>query len=234
MALLAVSDFDAGYGDLQVIDGVDLSVEDGEFVAVIGPNGAGKSTLLRALFGLADRMGGRVEFDGRAITDAETVDIVEAGMGLTPQEENVFPDLTVRENLRMGAYTREEVPSDVLDRVFDQFPVLRERTDQTAGTLSGGQRQMLAIGRALVAEPDLLVLDEPSAGLAPDLVTELFDEIVAINERGTAVLAVEQNAEAILERADRGYLLTEGRIRTEADAGAILNDEEIRERFLGG
>lgn len=233
MTLLSLRDFRAGYGDLEIVDGVDLEVADGEYVTIIGPNGAGKSTLLKGVFGLADRMGGSVEFDGREVSSTDTVEIVERGMGLAPQEANVFADLTVRENLKMGAYTRNDLPSAVLDRIFDRFPVLEERMDQRAGELSGGQRQMLAIGRALVPEPELLVLDEPSAGLAPDLVRNLFDEIDAINGRGTAVLIVEQNAEEILSRADRGYVLTEGRIHTEAAADDLLADESIREQFFG-
>jgi branched-chain amino acid transport system ATP-binding protein len=234
MSLLSLRDYAAGYGELEIVSGVDLDVAEGEYVTVIGPNGAGKSTLLLSLFGLADRLGGRVEFAGRDISTADTVDVIELGMGLTPQEGNVFPDLTVMENLRMGAYTREELPPDVVGRIFDRFPVLEERPDQPAGELSGGQRQMLAIGRALVTEPDLLVLDEPSAGLAPDLVRDLFDEIDAINDQGRAVLIVEQNAEEILRRADRGYVLTDGRIREEAAAETLLTDETVQERFLGG
>ena len=234
MTLLRVQEFDAGYGDLQIVEEVSIEVGEGEYVTIIGPNGAGKSTLLEGLFDLADRQGGTVEFDGTDITAASTVEVVSAGMGLTPQEANVFPDLTVQENLTMGAYTRDTLPQSVLDRVYDRFPILQERTDQLAGELSGGQRQMLAISRALITEPDLLVLDEPSAGLAPDLVQDLFDEIDAINDNGTAILIVEQNAEEILSRADRAYILTQGQIRREAPAGELLDDETVQEEFLGG
>jgi ABC-type branched-subunit amino acid transport system ATPase component len=234
MALLEVSGFDAGYGDLKIVEGIDLTVSEGEYVTIIGPNGAGKSTLLKGLFGLADRQGGSVTFEGEDISAASTVDIVSGGMGLSPQEANVFPDLTVEENLKMGAYTRESLPQSVLDRVYDRFPVLAERTDQVAGELSGGQRQMLAISRALITDPDLLVLDEPSAGLAPDLVQDLFDDVDEINEDGTAVLIVEQNAEEILGRADRAYILTQGQIQREAPAADLLDDETVQEEFLGG
>jgi branched-chain amino acid transport system ATP-binding protein len=234
MSLLQVREFDVGYGDLLIVEDATLDVEAGEYVTIVGPNGAGKSTLLDGLFGQADRLGGEVVFDGTEITDHSTVDIVESGMGLTPQEANVFPDLTVEENLKMGAYTRAELPTSVVERIYDRFPILAERTNQKAGELSGGQRQMLAIGRALVTEPDLLVLDEPSAGLAPDLVQDLFDEIDQINEDGTAVLIVEQNAEEILSRADRGYVLTQGQIQREAPAAELLTDETVREQFFGG
>lgn len=232
--LLSVSGVTAGYGDLQVVDDVDLIVHEGEYVAVIGPNGAGKSTLLRAVFGLNDRMGGSITFDGTEIADADTVDVVELGLALAPQENNVFPDLTVAENLKMGAYLRDEVPEEALGRVYDRFPILAERTDQRAGELSGGQQQMLAIGRTLMVDPDLLVLDEPSAGLAPTLVVDIFDEIDAINEGGTAILAVEQNAEEILQRADRGYILSQGRIIREDSAAALRRDDRIQEEFFRG
>lgn len=234
--LLSVSGLHAGYGggELRVLEDVDVTVGEGEYVAVIGPNGAGKTTLLRALFGLCDRIDGTIRFRGTDITAAGTVDIVEAGMGLTPQEDNVFPDLTVMENLRMGASLHEEFSEEALQRVYDRFPVLEERTDQLAGELSGGQQQMVAIGRALMVEPDLLALDEPSAGLAPNLVQDLFDEIDAINDEGTTVLVVEQNAEEILSRADRAYVISQGRIRREDDAETLRADEDIQEEFFGG
>ncbi len=234
MSLLQLREFDAGYGDLRIVEDVTISVDEGEYVTIIGPNGAGKTTLLEGLFDLADRQGGGIEFDGRDLSSASTVEVVTAGMGLTPQEANVFPDLTVEENLTMGAYTRSDLPQSVLDRVYDRFPILKERTTQPAGELSGGQRQMLAISRALITEPDLLVLDEPSAGLAPDLVQDLFDEIDAINDNGTAILIVEQNAEEILSRADRAYILTQGQIRREAPASELLEDETVQQEFLGG
>lgn len=233
--LLTVSGLHAGYGggELEVLTDIDVTVNEGEYVAVIGPNGAGKTTLLRAIFGLCDRFGGTIRFHESDISRADTVDIVESGMILTPQEDNVFADLTVLENLRMGGYLHDELPDETLQRVYDRFPILEERTDQRASELSGGQQQMLAIGRALMLEPDLLVLDEPSSGLAPNLVQDLFDEIDAINESGTAVLVVEQNAEEILQRADRGYIISQGRIRREDDTETLRRDEEIQAEFFG-
>jgi branched-chain amino acid transport system ATP-binding protein len=234
--LLSVTDLYAGYddGDLTVLEGVDVSVGSGEFVGVIGPNGAGKTTLLRAVFGMCDRLDGTIEFDGEDVTGADTVDVTESGLVLTPQEGNVFPDLTVKENLQMGAYLHEEFPADALQRVYDRFPVLEERTEQYAGELSGGQQQMVAIGRALMVEPDLLVLDEPSAGLAPNLVQDFFDEIDAINDAGTSVLVVEQNAKEVLQRADRAYILSQGQIRREDDTETLREDESIQKEFFGG
>lgn len=234
MPELNVTGLDAGYEDLQILEDVTVSVEDGEFVAIIGPNGAGKSTLLRSIVGLTDLFDGSVTFDGQELTEMSTVDIIESGIGMVPQESNIFPDLSVEENLKMGAYTRDSLSEAELEDVYERFPVLEKRTDQVAGQLSGGQRQMVAISRALVTDPELLLLDEPSAGLAPDLVQGLFDDITSINEGGTAVLVVEQNAEQILQRAEQGYILTQGRIRTENDAQTMLEDEETRERFFGG
>lgn len=234
MPELNVTGLDAGYEDLQILEEVNITVGEGEFVAIIGPNGAGKTTLLRSVVGLTDLFDGSITFDGQELTEMDTVDIITSGIGMVPQESNIFPDLTVRENLKMGAYTRDSLPEEDLREVYERFPVLKERIEQVAGQLSGGQRQMVAISRALVTDPDLLLLDEPSAGLAPDLVQELFDDITAINEGGTALLVVEQNAEQILQRAERGYILTQGRIRTEDDAERMLNDEEIRDRFFGG
>lgn len=235
-ALLTVSGLYAGYGEgeLTVLEGADLTVNEGEYVGVIGPNGAGKTTLLRAIFGLCDRLDGTIRFDGEDITDMDTVEVLKSGLVLTPQEDNVFPDLTVEENLRMGAYLHDDFPEEALERVYDRFPVLEERTDQYAGQLSGGEQQMVAIGRALMVEPELLVLDEPSAGLAPNLVQGFFDEIDAINDAGTSVLVAEQNAKEVLSRADRAYVLSQGRIRREDDAEALRKDETIQKEFFGG
>ncbi|MFB6205781.1 MAG: ABC transporter ATP-binding protein [Haloglomus sp.] len=234
--ILSVADLSAGYGDgdLTVLEGVDLTVGEGEYVGVIGPNGAGKTTLLRAIFSLCDTLGGTIRFRGKDITDMDTVDVLQSGLVLTPQEDNVFPDLTVRENLKMGAYLHDEFPDDALERVYDRFPILEERTGQYAGELSGGQQQMVAIGRALMVEPELLVLDEPSAGLAPNLVQDFFDEIDAISDSGTSVLVVEQNAKEVLTRADRAYIISQGRIRREDDAETLREDEAIQEEFFGG
>ena len=232
--LLQTVGLDAGYGDLQILDGVDLHIDPGEYVTIVGPNGAGKSTVMKAVFGLADRMGGEIFFGGRAISDLAPEEIIHLGVGYVPQNENIFPTLSVEENLEMGAYILEEVPDDALRAVYDRFPILEERQDQRAGTLSGGQQQMLAMGRTLMLEPDLLLLDEPSAGLAPDLVDEMFDKVDAINEDGTAVLMVEQNAKEALRRCDRGYVLAEGENRFEDAGMALLENEEVRREFLGG
>jgi branched-chain amino acid transport system ATP-binding protein len=232
--LLAVRDLDAGYGDLQILDDVDLDVFDGEYVTIVGPNGAGKSTVMKSVFGLTTHMGGRITFDGGDITGLDPEQIIREGVGYVPQNDNVFASLTVQENLEMGAYILDEVPDDALAEVFDRFPVLEERRSQRAGTMSGGQQQMLAMGRALMLDPKLLLLDEPSAGLAPDLVDELFDKIDEINGAGTAVLMVEQNAKEALRRCDRGYVLANGRNRYVDEGEALLHDEEVRREFLGG
>ncbi|MFB6304133.1 MAG: ABC transporter ATP-binding protein [Haloferacaceae archaeon] len=232
--LLSVRNLDAGYGDLQILDGVDLDVRDGEYVTIVGPNGAGKSTVMKSVFGLTNRMGGTITFDGRDITDLPPEDVIHEGLGYVPQSDNVFTSLTVRENLEMGAYVLDEVPQAALDEVYERFPILEERRDQRAGTMSGGQRQMLAMGRALMLDPDLLLLDEPSAGLAPDLVGEMFDKIDEINAAGTAILMVEQNAKEALRRCDRGYVLANGQNRYADEGRRLLENERVRREFLGG
>jgi len=232
--LLAVRDLDAGYGDLQVLSGVDLDVRDGEYVTIVGPNGAGKSTVMKSVFGLTDYMGGSITFANTEIQGREPEDIIHEGIGYVPQNDNVFGGLSVRENLEMGAYILDEVPQDRLDDVFDRFPILEERQDQRAGSMSGGQQQMLAMGRALMLDPALLMLDEPSAGLAPDLVDEMFDRIDRINDDGTSVLMVEQNAKEALRRCDRGYVLVQGSNSYMDDGDTLLEDPEVRQEFLGG
>jgi len=234
VSLLEVRGLDAGYGDLQILTDVDLDVDDEEYVTIVGPNGAGKSTVMKSVFGLTTYMGGTVRFDDEDISGAKPESIIHKGLGYVPQTENVFAELDVQENLEMGAYILDSVPQDALRMVYDRFPILEQRRDQKAGTMSGGQRQMLAMGRALMLDPDLLLLDEPSAGLAPDLVDEMFDKIDEINESGTAILMVEQNAKEALRRCDRGYVLANGQNRYEDDGTALLNDEEVRREFLGG
>ena len=234
MALLDVADLDAGYGDLQILEGVDLAVDDGEYVTIVGPNGAGKSTVMKSIFGLTTFMGGTITFDGEEISNRRPEDIIRTGIGYVPQSDNVFPSLSVMENLEMGAYILDDVPQERVRRVFDRFPILEERKTQKAGTMSGGQQQMLAMGRALMLDPDLLMLDEPSAGLAPDLVDEMFDRIDTINDDGTAILMVEQNAKEALRRCDRGYVLVQGQNRYENAGDALLANEQVRQDFLGG
>ena len=233
-SLLRVRELDAGYGDLQILSGVDMDVGDGEYVTVVGPNGAGKSTVMKSVFGLTTHMGGTVEFAGADIHGLPPEEIIHEGIGYVPQSDNVFESLSVRENLEMGAYVLDEVPEERIELIYDRFPILGERSDQRAGSMSGGQRQMLAMGRALMLDPDLLLLDEPSAGLAPDLVAEMFDRIDRINDDGTAILMVEQNAKEALRRCDRGYVLVNGE-NAYADTGdALLADEQVRKDFLGG
>ncbi len=234
MALLEVRDLDAGYGDLQILDGVDLTVDDSEYVTIVGPNGAGKSTVMKSVFGLTNYMGGSVSFDDEEISGLRPEEIIRTGIGYVPQNDNVFSSLSVIENLEMGAYILDSVPQDRLDRVFDRFPILDKRRQQKAGTMSGGQQQMLAMGRALMLDPDLLLLDEPSAGLAPDLVDDMFDRIDTINDDGTAILMVEQNAKEALRRCDRGYVLVQGQNRYEDSGEALLADDQVRQDFLGG
>jgi len=234
VTLLDVAGLDAGYGDLQVLTDVDLRVDDGEYVTVVGPNGAGKSTAMKSVFGLADRFDGTITFHGADITGLPPEDVIHEGVSYVPQTENVFPTLTVEENLRLGAYILDDVPQDRLDAVYERFPVLEDRLDETAGALSGGQQQMLAMGCALMLDPDLLLLDEPSAGLAPDLVEDMFDRIDDVNDAGTSILMVEQNAKEALRRCDRGYVLAQGENRYEGPGDELLHDDEVRRQFLGG
>lgn len=234
MSLLEIRGLRAGYGDLEILHGVDLEVGEGEYVSVVGPNGAGKSTVMKSVFGLTTHKGGSIRFDGEDITRLEPENVIRRGVGYVPQKDNVFTGLSVEENLEMGAYILDEVPHDTLQEIYDRFPVLEERRDRRAEELSGGERQMLAMGRALMLEPDLLMLDEPSAGLAPELVRETLDRVNRINEEGTAVLVVEQNAEEVLSRCDRGYVLAGGENRFEGGGEELLEDEEVRREFLGG
>lgn len=234
MSLLEVRGLDAGYGDLQILTDVDLDVADEEYVTIVGPNGAGKSTVMKSVFGLTTHMGGSITFEDEDISGAKPESVIHKGMGYVPQSNNVFAELSVVENLEMGAYILDEVPQGALREVYDRFPILEDRKGQKAGTLSGGQRQMLAMGRALMLNPDLLLLDEPSAGLAPDLVDEMFDKVDEINGTGTAILMVEQNAKEALRRCDRGYVLSNGQNRYMDEGTVLLNDEAVRREFLGG
>ena len=234
MSLLAIEGLDAGYGDLQVLSDVDMAVGSEEYIAIVGPNGAGKSTVMRTVFGLADHMDGEIRFSGEEIHGLRPDQVITRGLNYVPQSDNVFPGLTVRENLEMGAYILDELPEDRLESVYGRFPILYERVDQAAGSLSGGQQQMLAMGRALMLDPDLLLLDEPSAGLAPDLVTETLDRVDRINDAGTAILMVEQNAKEALRRCDRGYVLVDGKNRYEDTGDTLLANQQVREDFLGG
>ena len=232
--LLRVEALEAAYGNVRALRGVDLEVRSGELVALVGSNGAGKSTLLRALSGVHPALAGRVLYRGADVTRAPVHERVAGGIILVPEGRQVFGILTVEDNLRLGAHTRpRQEMDDGLDRVFRVFPVLAERRRQRAGTLSGGEQQMLAIGRGLMGRPTLLLLDEPSMGLAPRLVAALFEVIVSLRAGGVTMLLVEQNAHAALSIADRGYVLETGRITLEGPGRELLGAEAVRAAYLG-
>ncbi len=235
MALLEARNVVAGYGDAEILHGVDLDVGDQEIVTIVGPNGAGKSTLMKAIYGLIDCWKGTVTLNGEDITPLRADQVTEHGMCYVPQRANVFPTLTVKENLEMGAYTKEAVTAADFERVWERFPILEERQTQKAGTMSGGQQQMLALSSALMIDPEILLVDEPSAGLAPDLVDDMFDRLQAIREgTDTAILMVEQNARKALTISDRGYVLDMGENRFEGPGQALLERKEVAELYLGG
>lgn len=234
MALLEAEAMIGGYGGMDILNGVDLSVGASEIVVIIGANGAGKSTAMKALFGLVGLRGGKVIFEGADVTGLAPNLLVGRGMGYVPQERNIFRNLTVRENLEMGAFLKPASQARMLEQVFGLFPVLQEKAKQAAGELSGGQRQMVAVGRALMAEPKLLMLDEPTAGLSPLVMAQIFERIVAVNAAGIGILLVEQNARQALAIAHRGYVLATGRNRFAGTADALLANSEIGQSFLGG
>lgn len=233
--LLEVETIFAGYiKDLNILQGASLKVYPGELVAIIGPNGAGKSTLAKTVFGLLTPNQGKIHFQGESIAGLKSDQIVQRGMCYVPQISNVFPSLTIEENLEMGAFVRDVPLQPLKDEIFAKFPRLAERRKQRAGTLSGGERQMLAMGKALMLQPSLLLLDEPSAALSPILVNNVFEQIRQINQGGTAIVLVEQNAKKALEMADRGYVLEAGRDRFEGRGRDLLNDPKVGELYLGG
>ena len=233
--ILDICNLVAGYGKTEVLHGVSMTVAAGEIVTLVGANGAGKSTTLRSIFGLTDIRGGAIRFKGQNITGMQPHRVVTLGLALVPQERSVFPSLTVQENLEMGGYTMDR--SGLLERterVFQRFSHLRERHRQKAGTLSGGERQMLAIGRGLMTNPDLLMLDEPSLGLAPKIVEAVFEQIRLINESGTTVFLVEQNARRALSIAHRAYVLELGQVLHHGSGRELLDDPEVQRAYLGG
>jgi len=234
MSLLEARDLTGGYGGMDILKGLSMSIEAGAVTVIIGANGAGKSTAMKALFGLVRLSEGRVHFDGADITGAEPETLVRRGMAYVPQERNVFPNLTVEENLEMGAYTISGDLGPRLARVYDLFAILKEKRRQAAGELSGGQRQMVAVGRAMMMDPKLLMLDEPTAGLSPRVMDEMFDSVLAINDQGVGILMVEQNARQALAVADKGYVLASGTVRFEDSGAALLANPEVSESFLGG
>lgn len=223
----------AGYGEVEILHGVSLVLNEAEIVAVIGPNGAGKSTLLKAVFGLLSVRSGRVQLLGREVTNLSPDRIVQTGMSYVPQVDNVFPSLTINENLEMGAFVRRDGLRERLERVYGLFPDIADRRGERAGRLSGGQRQMLALARALMLDPKVLLLDEPSASLSPIMVDSIFDRIGEINRSGTAILLVEQNAKEALSFSTRAYVLAMGENRIEGEAAGLLDNEEVGKLYLG-
>ena len=234
MSLLVGEDLTGGYGGPDILQGCAIAAERGEITVVVGPNGAGKSTAMRALFGMLALRSGTVRLDGEDITPLAPQARAHKGMGFVPQTDNVFRSMTVQENLEMGAFVRDDDISDTLDEVYGLFPVLKEKRRQPAGELSGGQRQQVAIGRALMNRPRVLMLDEPTAGVSPIVTHELFERIVDIARSGVAVLIVEQNARQALELADKGYVLVQGRNRFTGTGEMLLANPEVRKSFLGG
>ena len=223
-----------GYGDADILHDCTIGVDKGEIAVVVGPNGAGKSTAMKAVFGMLSLRSGRVLMDGEDITALKPQERVLKGMGFVPQTNNVFPSLSVRENLEMGAFVRSDDYTDTLTQVFDLFPVLKQKADQPAGELSGGQRQQVAVGRALMTRPKVLMLDEPTAGVSPIVMDELFDRIIEVARTGIAILMVEQNAKQALHIADKGFVLVQGRNRYTNTGQALLADSDVRKAFLGG
>jgi branched-chain amino acid transport system ATP-binding protein len=234
-SMLSISDLDVRYGAIQAVRGISLEVAEGEIVALLGANGAGKTTTLKAIVGLAAATRGEIQFAGETITRRSTEEIVQQGMTMVPEGRRVFPSLTVAENLRLGAATRRD-PAEIArsrDEVHTLFPILAERAGQAAGTLSGGQQQQLAIARALMSAPKLLLLDEPSLGLAPQIVDDIFDLILRLKERGLTILLVEQDAIAALDIADRGYVMVNGRIMMGGSAAELRASEQVAHAYLG-
>ena len=235
MAMLEIKDLEVYYGMIQAIKGISFEVNEGEVIALIGANGAGKTTILHTISGLIAPKKGSIVFEGQELTKIPAHKIVENGLAQVPEGRRVFPSLTVLENLKLGAYTRKDKKEieDTLKMVYERFPRLEERKNQPAGTLSGGEQQMLAMGRALMSNPRIILMDEPSMGLSPIFVNEIFDIIKKVSASGTTVLLVEQNAKKALSIADRGYVLETGKIVKEGKASDLLNDEAVKKAYLG-
>ena len=234
MTLLSGSSMTGGYGGADILHGCTITVDRGEIAVIVGPNGAGKSTAMKAVFGMLKLREGAVTLDGRDITGLSPQDRVKAGMGFVPQTHNVFTSMSVEENLEMGAFIRTDDFSDTMTQIYDLFPILKQKRHQPAGELSGGQRQQVAVGRALMTRPSVLMLDEPTAGVSPIVMDELFDRIIEVAATGIAILMVEQNARQALNIADRGYVLVQGRNRFTDTGQALLANAEVRATFLGG
>ena len=235
MAVLEIKDLEVNYGVIKAIKGVSFDVNEGEIIALIGANGAGKTTILHTITGLIQAKKGSIVFDGKELTKTPPHKIVSMGMAHVPEGRRIFQQLSVLENLKLGAYTRKDKSeiASTLKMVYERFPRLEERKNQVAGTLSGGEQQMLAMGRALMSKPRIILMDEPSMGLSPLLVSEIFDIIKVINESGTTVLLVEQNAKKALSIADRAYVLETGNITLSGDAKDLINDESVKKAYLG-
>lgn len=235
MAMLKIEDLHVYYGMIHAIKGLSFEVNEGEIITLIGANGAGKTTTLHTITGLIKPHGGKIEFEGKDLVKTPAHKIVEMGMAHVPEGRRIFQNLTVYQNLKLGAYTKKnkEETEETLAQVYKRFPRLKERTDQIAGTLSGGEQQMLAMGRALMSKPRIILMDEPSMGLSPLLVSEIFDIIKSISASGTTVLLVEQNAKKALSIADRAYVLETGRIVLEGEASRLINDPSIKKAYLG-
>ena len=234
MRVLEVKNLISGYGETDILQDVSMKLDEKEIVSIIGPNGAGKSTLLKTIFGILTPRQGVVQLQDEEINGLSPDKIVRKGMSYVPQVDNVFPSLTIQENLEMGAFVRTDDYRDRLQEMYDLFPLLKDRRNQKVGSLSGGQRQMVAMGRALMLDPKVLLLDEPSASLAPLLVGMIFEKIVDINKTGVAIVVVEQNARETLKISDRGYVLAMGRKVFEDTGKAILENEEVGKLYLGG
>jgi branched-chain amino acid transport system ATP-binding protein len=234
MSFLIGENMTGGYGGADILNNCTIGVEKGEIAVIVGPNGAGKSTAMKAIFGMLNLREGRVVMDGEEITSLTPQARVHKGMGFVPQNHNVFTSMTVQENLEMGAFIREDDFLPTMEQVFELFPILREKRHQPAGELSGGQRQQVAVGRALMTRPKVLMLDEPTAGVSPIVMDELFDRIIDVAKTGIAILMVEQNAKQALNIADKGYVLVQGENRFTDTGAALMANPEVRKSFLGG
>ena len=234
MSFLIGESMTGGYGAADILNGCTIAVERGEIAVIVGPNGAGKSTAMKALFGMLKLRAGSVKLEGRDITGLTPQDRVAIGMGFVPQTHNVFTSMSVEENLEMGAFLRKDDFKDTIAQVYDLFPILKEKRRQPAGQLSGGQRQQVAVGRAMMTQPKVLMLDEPTAGVSPIVMDELFDRIIEIARTGIAILMVEQNARQALNIADKGYVLVQGSNRYTDTGEALMANPEVRRTFLGG
>jgi|TARA_B100001750_G_scaffold31344_2_gene21416 branched-chain amino acid transport system ATP-binding protein len=236
--ILEVDNVYSGYGETEILHGVSIEIYENEIVTIIGPNGCGKSTLMKTIFGLLRATSGNINFlindKLTSINNFDTENLIKQGLSYVPQSDNVFPSLTIEENLEMGSFIQEEGMTESIESMYDLFPILKEKRNDPASQLSGGQRQMLAFARAMMLKPRLIILDEPSAGLAPNLVSSVFETILTIHKAGVAVLMVEQNAKAALERSNRGYVLATGENRADGTGKSLLKNKEIASLYLGG